>query len=108
MCSSSPKCDINQCVADQCENGNGRKRRAFIQETRQSNDAENDLAEISKEISIPVVSPENCQIMEDTVCLEINDKATELTTDETAKNSKSSSYSPITISGWILISFWMN
>ena len=106
MCSFSPNCDIDQCVTDQCKNTDKRKRRAFVQQTPKSNDEETDLAEISKEISIPVVSPKNCKIMEDTVCLQL--KATGLTPNETGKNSKSSSYLTITISGWILIAYWMN
>jgi len=107
-CSFSPNCNIDQCVTDQCKNSDKRKRRALIQQTSKSINGESDLAEISKEISIPVVSPKNCQIMEDTVCLEIKNKATDLTPNETGKPSKSSSDLTITISGWILISFWMN
>ena len=76
ICSSSPQCSIDQCTNNECGNSNGvkRKRHALTLQTRQSSIEGTDLFELTKEISVPVISPENCKIMADTVCLEIQNK----------------------------------
>ena len=103
-CSSSDQCDVDQCSNGQCGNlfAEKRKRDAMIRQIRQSNIEGTDWYELSKEISVPVISPENCKTVAGTVCLEIKNKPTKEIKGP-VKNSVPSIHTTKTICVWIVI-----
>ena len=98
FCSSSDQCDVDQCRNGQCGNsiGQKRKRHAMTRQNRQSN------IEISKEISVPVISPENCEIVAGNVCLEIKNKPIQKDPNGTGNDSVPI-HTTKTICVWIVI-----
>ena len=104
-CSSTDQCDVDQCSNGQCGNsiGEKRKRHAITRQIRQSNIEETDWYELSKEISVPVISPENCKTVAGTVCLEIKNKLINKEIKGPVKNSVPSIHTTKTICVWIVI-----
>ena len=100
-CSSSDQCDVDQCSNGQCGDliDEKRNRRAMTRQNRQSNIERTDWYEFSKEISVPVISPENCETVEGTVCLKIKNKPKEIK----GSNSVPSIHTTKTICVWIVI-----
>ena len=98
-CSSSDQFDIDQCGNGQCGNliGGKRKRHAMSRQIRQSNIEGTDWYELSKEISVPVISPENCKTVAGTVCLEIKNKPINKEIDGPGNNSVPSIHTTKTI-----------